>query len=101
MAQLTIQGKSIEMETYSYSHADYYAVVTFNTSESEASDFCKSIEIPLSGDSRRDITFSHVEEEINEYFNEHHPDIEIVNFKSINIEEREKIKQRPYDNYEY
>lgn len=101
MAILELQGKRIEMETKNPYSSDYYAIVVFNTPETDGTDKCNSKEIPLSGDSRRDITFSHVEEEINRHFNEYHPDIEIVDFKSIRIEERERIKQRPYGNYDY
>lgn len=101
MANLEIQGKSIEMETISYSYPDYYAQVNFNTPESENEKFCKSVEVKLSGNSRSDMTFSNVEKEVNEYFEENHPEIEISEFLSISVVEKEKIKQRPFDNYEY
>lgn len=101
MATLELQGKSIEMETISYSYPHYYAKVNFNTPESENEKYCRSVEVKLSGDSRSDMTFEQVQEEINQYFEENHPDIEISEFLSISVVEKEKIKQRPFDNYEY
>jgi hypothetical protein len=101
MATLEIQGESIEMETNGYSTKDYYASISFDTEESKDTEFCKTTDIPLKGDSRRDMTFEEIEKQINEYFEENYPDLEIVEFKRINIEERERIKQRPFDNYEF
>ena len=101
MAKLEIQEKSIEMETNSYNTKSYWAKISFNTEESKDTEFCKSIEIPLKGDSRKDMTFDEIESQINEYLEENYPDLEIIEFLAIDIQEREKIKERPFDNYEY
>ena len=101
MANLDIQGKRIEMKTNSYNHCDYYADISFNTPESENSEYCKSLEIPLKGDSKSDLPFSEIEEQINDFLNRKYPDMEIIEFLRMSIVEKTTIKKRPYDNYEY
>jgi len=102
MAELEIQGKSIEMETYTHGTKDFVAKIAFNTPESVDSDKCRVLyDIHLGNGKRSEFTFDRVESEINEYLNENWEDIEIEEFLSIEIYEKKKIKRRPYGNYEY
>jgi hypothetical protein len=101
MANLTIQGENIEMKTDGHNIKRYYAEVSFNTSETVESDYCKTANISMGSGSRSDFTFDRVETEINQYFEDNHPDLEIVEFLGIEVYEKETIKRRPFDNYEY
>lgn len=101
MANLEIQGKKVELTTNDPYKSDFVCEISFNTPETENTEMCKSANIPLGRGSRSNFTFDRVESEINDYFNKYHEDLEIVNFKSIKIYEKQRFKQRPFDNYEY
>jgi len=101
MAQLEIQGKSIEMQTKNPRKSKFEADISFNTKETKNTDRIKSVRTPLGRGTRSDFTFDRVESEINDYFNEYHENLTIVGFKYIDINEITTFKDRPFDNYEY
>jgi len=101
MATLEIKDKSIDFETNSIESYDYYANIVFNTEESKNTDRVKTLEIPLKGSKRSDMTFGEIQEQITEYFEEQWPNLEIVELKRVNVEERTTIKKRPIGNYQY
>lgn len=101
MANIKIQNESVGMKTNSHDKPSYEAEIVFNTPETIETDRIKSVTLVLDGDCRSDMTFDHVESEINEQFQEYYGDSEIVNIKRVEIVEKKTIKRRPFGSYEY
>jgi len=92
MATLEIKDKSIECETTGYSQPNYKAYVGFETPETLEKDTRKQLTVGLEANSRSECTFDKVEKEINEYIQEHFPEIEISKITSGQVKEIESIK---------
>lgn len=89
MAEITIQGESIEVETSGYMSPEYEIVVNFKTPETEEG-MIKSLTIPTTESSRSDMTFDVVQEYITEKFEDR--DLEVTEISSVRVREVEVIK---------
>lgn len=89
MAEITIQGESIEVTTSGYSMPDYEIVVNFYHTETEEG-MVSSLTIPTSESSRSDMTFETVQNYIDEAFED--TDLEVTEISSVRVREIENIK---------
>lgn len=91
MATLELKGESIECETTGFRQPTFEIEVSFNTPETDEG-YLKGATIKTSADSRSDCTFGYVQEQINEHFAEHYPDMEVTDISSIRVIEKTIFK---------
>lgn len=96
MAKISVKDEEIEVETRNsdkYS-SNFEIEVIFKTPETIDTERCKSADIPVhTVDSKGKMTFSKVQEKIDEFFQEQHPELEICKILSITVIEKNRIKR--------